>query len=321
MSKDTPTKLKVLLPKPIKSVLRKWYRRTLVNRYECFLRKLEIKQNQLLILSTIARSGTHYTKFLFANYIKLASGIDNGPVTPKEMNSMLPNIWHYAYLGGHPFSPAGTRKFKKPTPDLALLGLVDIPRSHYPYMHSYWGKSPILHIYRNPLDYAVSIYHYKFKDQKRDLSTSNNGLTTAGDMPTIANPVEALEYRFDDYVNMYLSYRSEAQRSRPQLLRMSYEDLKRSPEACLRMIIRWLGIEPHSSTTEKAVHYSSIKTVNQLERPGGTIQPERTYVKGKFARDGSIGQWKEYFTESDLEHFANKFASAGINLDEFTLED
>jgi hypothetical protein len=253
--------------------------------------------------------------FLFANYLKLITGNSDGPATPEEMNTMLPNVWHKAYLGGRPFGHSGTRGYREPTPYLAHLGLHDITRAHYEYMPSYWGRSPILHLYRNPFDYAVSIYHYKFKHMGDFPMGEEQGVASA-----VAGPADALDIRFDDYVKMYLSYRSAARGLRSQLLRISYEDLRRYPEACLRMIIRWLGREPEPSQIQTAVYYSSIKTVNQLEGAGGLIHPDRIDPKIKFARDGSIGQWKEYFTNKEVTHFKKRFADVDIDLDEFTLD-
>lgn len=41
---------------------------------------------------------------------------------------------------------------------------------------------------------------------------------------------------------------------------------------------------------------------------------------GHFGRDGSIGQWKEYFDDSELRKIELKMGDYGIDLDEFTLE-
>ena len=74
------------------------------------------------------------------------------------------------------------------------------------------------------------------------------------------------------------------------------------------------------SHIKAAAHYSTIKTVNRLEGAGGSIHPDRKDFKGKFARDGSIGQWKNYFSTAEVDRFRERFSSVGISLDEFTLE-
>ena len=61
------------------------------------LNKLNINRNQIIILATIAKSGTHYFKFLLSNYINLMSDRDAKPMTPNEVNNFFPNIWHKCY--------------------------------------------------------------------------------------------------------------------------------------------------------------------------------------------------------------------------------
>ncbi|MCK5706700.1 MAG: sulfotransferase domain-containing protein [Candidatus Aureabacteria bacterium] len=276
--------------------------------YENRLKQLNMNKKQLLILGTIARSGTHYSKFLIGNYLKLAAGNSDGSLTGEEMYSMLPNRWYKSYLNvrNMPFGSIWPDEYKKPTPHLELLGLQDIARSHEIYQTRFWDDSPVLHLYRNPLDYAVSIYYYMYKNRQGAIK--------------VKSPVEVLDLRFNSYVRMYMSYRMAARAGNAKLLRISYEDLKRYPETCLRIILRWLGVEPRDSLVNLAVQYSAIKNVKKLEEAGGVVNPTATSLKGKFARDGSIGQWKKYFNNTDINRFRQKFKDVGISLDEFTLE-
>jgi hypothetical protein len=293
------SQLRRILPAPIKDIIRPWYNHARDIRYEMNLRNLGTSKKELLILATIAKSGTHYMKFLFANYLKLASGSDEGPVSPSEMNAMLPNTWQSAYLG--------PRNFENPTPLLSSLGLQDIPRTHYGYQRFYWDDSKVLHLYRNPLDYAVSLFHYKY--------TNREHLSSA-----VASPDDALTLRLNDYAEIYLSYREAARQDTGSLLRLSYEDLVRFPETCLRIVIKWLGVEPEPTIIQKAARYSSRDTVSQMEQAGETINPTATNFTGTFVRDGSIGQWKEYFDSKAVQTIQERFGRFGIDLNEFTLE-
>ena len=293
------SQLRRVLPAPVKGLVRPWYHHARDMRYEMNLRSLGTSKKDLLILATIAKSGTHYMKFLFANYVKLASGPDEGPVSPTEMNTMLPNIWHNAYLG--------PRNYEDPTPLLDSLHLHDIPRSHYSYQPYHWDDSKVLHLYRNPLDYAVSLFHYKY--------TNRTHLSGA-----VADPGDALNLRLDNYAQIYSSYREAARQGTGSLLRFSYEDLVRYPETCLRIVVKWLGVEPEPSIIQKAARYSSRDTVSQMEEAGETINPTATNFTGTFVRDGSIGQWKEYFDSAAVDTVSEKFGRYGIDLDEFTLE-
>jgi hypothetical protein len=270
--------LKRILPEPVKRAVRPCYQYSRDLKYDRNLRRLQTKKSRLLILATIANSGTHYMKFLLANYVNLAAGGSERPISANEMNAMLPNIWHKAY-----WDPA---EYKRPTNLLSLLGLDDIPRSHFEYQYRYWRQSRTLHLFRNPLDYAVSQFFYKYEFRE--------GLSG-----TVSGPAEVLETHFDDYTRFYRSYREAAETGNHRILRISYEDLIRTPQACLRIIIKWLGVEPDPALVETATLFSSKDVVAQLEKDG-PIHPDRADLKGSFVRDGSIGQWKKYFDKSDL---------------------
>lgn len=276
--------------------------------YEAFLRRLSIKKNKLLILATITKAGTHYMRFLLANYLKLLGNTSEGPVGPFDIDDMFPNGWHVAYFGKRPY--------KKPTLLLNLLGLHDMPRSHVDYQESYWKHSRVLHLYRNPLDFAVFVYIFKYQYYK-DL------------VGTIRGPVEVLEKHFEDYTKMYLSYCTAAKESKnTSLLSICYEDIARHPQVCLGTIIRWLGFEPDPSKVDLAIQYSS-EHVTSLIGAGERWQRDETVPANpgvieefinKCVSEGSIGRWKEYFTNSDFRGVQERLTNYGINLYDFILE-
>ena len=102
------------------------------------------------------------------------------------------------------------------------------------------------------------------------------------------------------------------------MLRISYEYLISNPQVCLRNIFEWFGFEADSSLLEAAIEYSSIETIQRLERRDGPLDP--VLDRGVFVRDGSVGQWKQYFDSSDVRRVQNRLRQFGIKLDEFVLE-
>ena len=252
----------------------------------------------MMILTPPGRSGTNYTKFLIANYLKLLTGTSEGPVDANTMRDMFPNTWDHAYIGA--------RNYANPTPGLDLLGLDDLADIHSPYQTPYWDGSKVLHIYRNPLDYFVSHYYFTYEYRSK----------RAG---TVADPVEVMGLHLENYAVNYLSYRKIAQSSRTNLLRLTYEDLITYPEATLRIVLRWLGVEADSRCVELATEYSSRDTMRKIEDRDGPIDPIIDADR-KFVRNGSIGQWKEHFNSEDVDLARKEFKRFGINLDEFTLE-
>jgi len=302
--------IKQALPTPVKSGLRNSYDFVINHPYERKLKALNTCKSRLLILGTIARSGTHFTKFLIANYLKAYISEGDVPVSPEEMNSMFPNNWHLSYLNVYqmPFGNVFPDNVEKPTPLLQHIGIDDFTRSHALYQKYYWDQSPVLHLYRNPLDYAVSMYHYMHKNRPD------------GRTPEVDEPYEVLDLRFENYVRMFHSYRDAARQGNRKVLRISYEDIKRYPQPCLRIILRWLGVEPREAHVELAAHNSSIGNIKKMEKKGGIINPTAALQKGEFARDGSIGQWTNYFSNDQFDKVRARFKSSGISLNEFTLE-
>jgi len=65
---------------------------------------------------------------------------------------------------------------------------------------------------------------------------------------------------------------------------------------------------------ECAIQYSSKKTINDLEKKYGKFSQIEEYA-GRFVRDGSIGQWKKYFDESELRRVELRPHAYGIELD------
>ena len=186
------------------------------------------------------------------------------------------------------------------------MGIDDFPMQHGPYQSPHWDSSRVLHLYRNPLDYAVPWYFYNFQ-----FRTSQTG--------SVSGPVEVFDRYIDRYMEIYLSYRKVAATGQSNMLRISYEDLTTSPQNYLNIILRWLGTEPDPSLIDRSIEYSSRDTIREFEDLDGTFDDTEDFT-GKFVRDGSIGQWKDYFDDADLNKVRERLRLSGVDLDEFILE-
>ena len=81
------------------------------------------------------------------------------------MNQMLPNNWHLHYMSYNklPLGPLVEKMPHSPNNLIKNINLDDITRSHSIFQEIFWQNSQILHLYRNPLDYSVSLFNYKHK--------------------------------------------------------------------------------------------------------------------------------------------------------------
>ena len=295
------------IPRPLKTAMRPSYRYVQNLRYEIFLRRIGSSKREILILATITKSGTHYMRFLIANYIKHLRNRQDDPVAAREIDVLFPNGWHHAYLGGH--------SYKSPTPLLRLIGLHDIPRSHIPFQRLLWNNSRVLHVYRNPLDYAVSLYMYKYEYYEH----------LSG---TMSGPVEVLDAHLDEYVEMYLSFRKTEKKDNTSLLSIAYEDLIRYPEVSLATVLRWLGFEPVPAVVDKAVQFSSehltaLVGAGEIWQRNGTVPVNPKLISdftNKLIEKGSVGSWKDYFEKPDIRRIEKRLDGFGINLYDFILD-
>lgn len=279
------------------------------HRYSSYLRSRDINESKLLVLATLPRSGTHLIKFLFSNYINLiCNGVDSHEVTPGEMNSFFPNNYQYSYLNlkARPFGKVFVDKIKKPTKMLKSIDLDDFTRSHASFQKVYWKKSPVLHTYRNPLDYSVSMFHYMFKKRNSN--------------PDINSPMDVFEIYKEYYIGTYLSYVHASSQAKFKLLRVPYEQLMNDKENSFAIILHWLGLEPNDHYVEEACKRSSINKVVKLESVfKSKINPEASLQKGSFVNNGSVGQWKEYFSASDIASVEKSLNKRSISLDDFDI--
>lgn len=278
-------------------------------RYSSYLRRRHIDESKLLVLGTLPRSGTHLIKFLFSNYINLiCNGVDSQEITPAEMNSFFPNNYQYSYLNlkARPFGKVFVDKIKKPTKMLKSIDLDDFTRSHASFQKVYWKKSPVLHTYRNPLDYSVSMYHYMFKKRNSNLD--------------INSPMDVFEIYKEYYIETYLSYVHASSQAKFKLLRVPYEQLMNDKENSFAIILHWLGLEPNDHYIEEACERSSINKVVKLEDISKSkINPEASLQKGSFVNNGGVGQWKEYFSTSDIVSVEKSLNKKNISLDDFDI--
>jgi hypothetical protein len=294
--------MKRLISKAYDSICSPFYRRYLLSN--------SVESSRLLILGTLPRSGTHFIKFLFANYLKINSeGLSSTFVSPSEMNEYFPNNFQYSYLNlkKRPLGRVFVNNIKEPTKLLKLMDLDDFTRTHYSFQFQYWKNSPVLHSFRNPLDFSVSIFNYMFKNRQN--------------VEVVKNPFDAFLHYQDYYCRTYLSYLEASTSCNYKLLRISYEDLITDPCSIFSLILSWLGLEPKLNYVEEACFRSSIKNVNKLEKHHKTsINPKAELKTGSFVSSGNIGQWKSFFSPSQIDIVEEKLNLYKISLDDFQLE-
>lgn len=186
-----------------------------------------LRRQEILILATITKTGTHYVRFLIAYYIQMLSLKKLGKNFKIKHDDLIvdnyfPNSWHTAYTF--------IRKRKSPTKHLKLIGLYDIPRSHMKLRKFAWKKFKVLHTYRDLKDQAVVSWNTKYK--------CNNKL--AKEYKNIEN-VTKLSIKDN---NSQLDSFSDISSKNINHLRINFTEIFKSPADTLALILQWLGEEP-----------------------------------------------------------------------------
>ena len=255
-------------------------------------------EKDFIVLNTIPKSGTNYFRILVGNYLNVLYENRDTPTGYKEVHTtMFPNerseyTRFFAYRRPHPI-------------------MTKTPFKDFVYSHGTdfltLSKGRVVFIYRNPLDYVVSRFYYnwKYREDRKDV---------------YQHPREIIDYALDPYIEQF-TLMSGLAKSRSNILATSYESLTSCPIAVFGMIVGWLGLPVHYGAIRKAVEFSSIDQVRKEEEAGGPIHaPETGNFEGFFTRSGKIGQWRDYFTDEDVQTIADKLGRHGILLDQFILD-
>ena len=283
--------------------------------YKSRLKNLKINKNKLVILATLPRSGTHYMQRLLANALVLnadniARNEDyNFPVDIKKTSQMFPNNWHTSYFNYHnyPFNECKNLCFYTPDSLVKKFGFDDFTRSHSIHQDKLFKGSKIIHLRRNPLDYFVSLYFYKYK--KRDRDTDK-----------IKSPMDVFYKYRKYYISMLLSYDEAFRKSENKIYIQTYESLIENPGIVLHQILLFLGLDISIDLCDKAALFSSIDSVKKQENMGQVVNPTAYKLKGSFTNSGAIGQWKKFFNKNQIQEISEFFILNNYLLDNFQLE-
>lgn len=253
-------------------------------------------ENGAIILNSIRKSGTFYFRFLLTNYLFLSCGKSTGPISYEEMQQRIfPNR---LFEVPHRVQPAGHV--------IKSFHYEDFIYGHDYTFLKYSSASKIIHLYRNPLDTVVSRFFYTWKNRVDEEKKS-----------MYQSPREVLDIVLSQFISHY-KYLRDLAGARANVMRIPYEILMRSTRDVLIMVFSWLNLPIDHSLIEKAIEYSSKEEIRKQEKKrGASIVSE---LEGSFVRSGTIGEWKEYLSEEDVQYVRRRLKDENILLEEFITE-
>ncbi|KJR43921.1 Sulfotransferase [Candidatus Magnetoovum chiemensis] len=261
------------------------------------------KKNTIL-LASFPKSGNTWLRFIFANIINLKDN-NYDIIDFKNLDDMLPSDIFYS-----DHRKTWTSK-----------SLPCILKSHHRY-RSLYGKFNTIFLYRNPLDTMVSYYHYLQKRQGQHKDISKKGMLR--NMQT--RIVENINYLSNIKKRMHQEQKENKEESKQSFskfirsgtlegwfihyiswinksdISISYEELKSNPLLTLQKISNRFSLNIENEIIEKAIELADIKQIKKIEKQHG-LSYKLDNFKGTFARNGSLGQWKEYASKEDMDYF------------------
>lgn len=248
-----------------------------------------------LCIVSIMKSGTHWMRYLFANYQNLL--LDEKvrfpqPVVYERLQDIFsPTDRREAIRKGH--GPHKSRIYP-------MHGLSNVFWQHVDAnLEPYEGK--IVFIHRNPLDYAVSRYFYDKELWARD----------GRDVSSIAATVEWSV----DWYGRGMRTMADLQAQGLRVLPISYEELKMCPQAVLGPVFRWVGLPFNKAKLDQAIALSDAKQVRKEEeqRQAPILGAKGTH----FVRDASVGQWKKHLSDETVKRVGEILGKHNFKLENF----
>jgi hypothetical protein len=248
---------------------------------------LEPDETDFLCLATIPKSGTHYTHHFLVNYLLRIQGRDPGETLfSHDAYAVFPNRRRTYYDLKQPYLPTG------PLP----AGLRDLVVQHgFANLERYPGK--VIALFRNPLDYIVSLYHYRHGSR----------IDESLHVDSIAEVTDAFATR---WAIAWATLQNLLATPTP-VLPVRYEDLVRDPAGRFRAMLTFAAVP-----IDQALLDQTIQDV-QSDRFRTTAAEKNLNPNFRvpIARDGSIGQWRREMSEADVEAARQALARRRIDLD------
>jgi len=246
-----------------------------------------VDETGFICLSTLPKSGTHYTHHFLVNYLRRLAGVDGETLFGPMAHGAYPNR-RYDYVNkGKPYGPTG------PLPE----GVRDIVVQHgFASLETFPGW--IIAQTRNPLDFTVSQYHYRH--QARVDKTLH---------------VESIT----DVVELYAGRWAAAQRALEKLIKSDrrvylarYEDLTAHPGRVFREMIRFIDQPVADDVIDRTINDI---TADKYRKKAAELSKNPAFT-APLARNGSNRQWEFEMSSEDVDRVRAVLAARRYDLDE-----
>lgn len=257
------------------------------------------KYKDSFLLRTTMKSGSNFLCSLIGNYV---FNIYNGS-TPKRLdhNELKKKFWSSNNFLIKPFNHNPTYKY--------FIFEHDFECNHKIAFNS----KKIINLYRNPLDFSVSMFYFDFINREKTISNKKRfeiykNVNHPRDMLEILLPgfLESFKHTFDMV-------------SKPNALNIQYEELVRETDKTLKKVIDFLELPLDEEIVSLAINYSSISKLKSDEKKYASDSPlsGTDMKKVSFVRSGKIGEWEDYFSPKEFDEFLKEISKSGVSPENF----
>lgn len=239
------SKLKSLLQKPERS------------RFISALQKSEVDKG-IVLLATLPRSGTHYTRALIVNLLNISRGLPLQYVD--EVSSKNSSVFERDFFNAKPL--LGKSCFSGTLVENKALPL-HICRTHQPFNKA-MAVAKIINLYRKPESFFESYLVYMYVKR--------------GENPTNARIYELIDRHFPYYELMISSY----DQSRCDLA-LDFDELMNFPLSVIQKLSQVLEVAPPSeSSVGQILEICSIKKTQDREQMNAKVNVDSRPLNGSF---------------------------------------
>ena len=147
-------------------------------------------------------------------------------------------------------------------------------------------------VIRNPKDALVSFYHfYRANALLGNFSGSWDEFFEVGHL------------LYGDYFDWYMDWNKY--RNNPNVMFVHFEDMKTNLEAAVRNLAAFIGKSLTDDKINDIVKYCEFDNMKQI-----MAKTSDTFIKAKispFMRKGSVGDWKNYFSQEQSDFIDTKY--------------
>lgn len=252
-----------------------------------------INGERSLLLLSIPKCGTTWLRYLITNYARQLVEPGGRRVAYRELGYLTSERERVRRGKGqvHPGEPL-----------LSPHGIDHLLYQHPLRRHLATDvlehAGPKLLVYRNPLDFIVSCYYFYFvyrRDRREE----------------VAHPRDLIA-GYTRYWATCWRFLTEVVLPSGRAELIGYDRLKADTEAELTRAFAGLGISLDPEAVRRAIPLSAAERARSDEQNrGGSIVARLD--GGSFVRDGSVGQWRDYFADGDVTEVAGVLEACSVD--------